>query len=721
MDSLKYIIFCILALPALTGTALADIDNLSAETYLNRKLNIAVGYQSFSLNDNPNRAVEYRKFSSNPTLDLSYFGNYEKAHVDLSIDVRNEDDYETAFIYDRGSKLRFSLLSERFFHNLDHIPYDNGFEGDGDHRVESGTSVIGSRPDGDLNDNIRAYYTDHDPDDNYGVKVELNEVKLRIKLPTYPAHLNLSYWRLEKHGDRQLRFADENCTGCHVQSKTRNIDRVTNELKASIDGHFGYVDLEMVTLYREFNDNEPSPTDSFGEHLRGREAGEYLHTEDPDSTAKEITLRANTSPSGGLVGSASITLGKRENKSDIDTVNPIEAETDYLKTSADVTYTPSKNWTVNVRHRYLDVDNDNSHDLNNYGSLNPNNLAVRESIDFTRAWYEVIGNYRPNSNLTVKAELRREDIKRDQTGPPAENHSAEIMAPLEDTVAIEIDPYWELPKDESITKFKIGFHSRYLDKSALKISGWASIESNDDPSYGTSFSDSREIFLSTRYSTSPLWGVNASLDMLDEDNNDRIVRQFDAAVGNEFVTYDLGRDRQQQRISLGAWLIPTEGLSLDLSYGYLATDIRQDLLFGGESNSDVDLRNYTIEDDDVDYEQKVHTLTAGATWQVLDNLSCRTEAYLIRSEASYDPNFETNPLEFLDGLDVINGIASSDDLREISRIDIRQKGLKGRINWQIDESWSCAVEAVYDKYDDKNSNVYDGSVVSYMASVSRTW
>lgn len=727
MNPFKYIMFCVLALATLNGMALADINNGDAEILLTKEATAAIGYQSFSLNGEPGRAAEYRSMTSSPTLDLYYFDYYGKAHAALEVKVRNDQDYEADVHLSNGSQLQISMLSERFFHNLDHTPYDNGIDGNGNNRMPdpARAPAEGSRPDGTFNNDIRTYYTDHDPNADYGQKIDINEVKLRVKMPAYPAHLNLAYWRLEKHGKRQLRFADENCTGCHMQSRTRSIDRVTNELKAGVDGHFGYIDLEAGVVYREFKDNEAIPTDNFAAHgssgTEDRNPGDYEHAEDPESTVKEITLRANTSPSGGLAGSASITLGKRENNSELHSIKPVTAETDYLKTSADVTYTPNKHWTINLRHRYLDLDNDNSNNLSNYGSLNPNNLNVRESIDFTRAWYEIIGNYRPAANLTLKAELRREDIKRDHTGPPVGHHSQPIATPIDETAAITIDPYWELPEEESLTKLKIGFHSRFFEKSALKISGWTSIERKDDPSYGTSFSDSRELFLSARYSPSSFWGVNAALDLLDEDNNDRVVLQFDNAAGNEFVSYDLGRNRQQQSISLGAWLVPVERLVIDLNYGYLATGIEQDLLFGTAANTEDPLSDFTIEDEDVDYQQTVHTLSAGATWQIHDDLSCRVEGYHIRSEAAYDPKFATTSLVFLNELGALFGSASSADLREISKIDIRQNGLRSRLNWQIDESWSCTLEASYDDYDEMNSNVYDGSVISSMASLSRTW
>ncbi len=728
MSPSKYIvfIFSLLLLFLSSGSALADTETIPEEDLIKSEATLAIGYQTFSLRDEPGRAAEYKSFETSPTLDLTFFNESEEGYY-FSGDVNflNDEEYDVEVNLSKSSQFRLSLRTERFFHNLDHIPYDNGSTGPGDNR-EAGTPVEGSRPDSEFSGSMRAYYTDYNPNQEYGQRTDSSEIKLRTKLPTYPAHLNLSYWRLEKNGHRQLRFAGENCTGCHMQSSTRKLDRVTEEIKGGVDAHLGYIDLSIEAVHREFRNKEDIPENNFGEHRRADGAYEpddqYQHDEDPDSEMTELTLRANTSPSGGLVGSASFTIGERENNSDITSVGPIKAETDYYKTTADVTYTPSQFWTVNLRYRLFDIDNDNSDFINTYAGKDPN-LEVREALDYERAWYEAVVNYRPSGKLTLKAELRYEEIDRSNTGPAEAHHSDTDATPPD---KVHIDPYWELPSKEAITRAKIGFYSRLLEKSALKVSGWAMLRHDDDPAYGTSYEDSRELFLSANYAPSPFWGLTASLDILDEDNNGQTVIQLfdddgDALTPDLKIPYDIDRERQQQNFSTGAWVIPADGLSFDMNYGYLHTEISQDLLFGAETNPDNPLRDYTIEDNDVDYEQTVHTLSAGVTWQILDTLSCRMEGYHIRSEASYDPDFATTPLEFLVGANAVLGTASSSELRAISKVDIQQNGLKGRVNWQIDQNLSCRFETTYDDYDDGNSNVFDGSVVSYMASITRSW
>lgn len=688
------------------GVAVADIIDVEASDKIETEAAVTVGYRGTSVHGAPGRALEYDSLESGPLLGARLFTDRGPYHLDFKINYLNDKDYSARASVDTTGLVRLDLRTERFFHNLDHIPYDNGNIGETAPlvRTPAGPPAEGSRPDALFNGTYRAIYTDRNPTAEYGLRLDVSEAKLKVKCPDYPAHFTLSYWRYEKAGEKQLRFADENCaTACHMQSKSRKIDRVTDEVKAGIDAHAGFVDLALEALYRAFRDHQSVPADDFGNHSRGRAAGNYDHDEDPDSQLTELTLRVNTAPSGGLVGSASFTIGERENRSDLTSVSSVEAETDYYKTAADVTYTPSQNWTFNLRYRLLNMESSNSDGLTDTDAFT-SPLAVRDAIDIDRAWYEAVANYRPTSRLTFKGELRREEIDRSNTGAAVAHSSS--------TVPITINPNWALPDEENITRVKLGFNSRMLQKSALKVSGWASLQRNDDPAYGTSFAESRELFLAVNYVPESLWGLAASVNLLSEENDGHEIRQSATAV------YDLERERRQQNASLGAWLNPLKGLTFDLNYGYLRTAINQDLLFGsGTNNTTVPPTNYAIEDEGVDYRQAVHSLSAGATWQPTKQIACRLEGYHIRSKAYFSPEFEQFGVVYSGGL----GDATAADLRGISKLDVRQNGVRGRVDWKLDENWACGIEATFDEYDENGGDVFDGSVQTAMVSLSRSW
>jgi hypothetical protein len=659
---------------------------------------VDLGYRGFSVHGTPGRAGEFISQQSGPTLGTRILTTTGPLQLNLDGRYLSDDEFNIDAVLSTKSLVRLSLRSERFFHNLDHIPYDNGYTGIPDARNLTGIPGEGSRPDSTgaaASFNRRIYYTDPNPNATYGLQIDLNEVKARVKCPDYPAHFNIAYWRFEKEGEKQQRFLDHRgasagCGACHMQSKSRSVDMVTEEVKASVDAHAGFLDIVMEGLFRTFRERESTPVDRFY-------PGNILpHDETPDSKLREFSLKLNTAPSGGLVGSASFTIGKRENQSELASEGPIKAETDYTKTSADVTYTPNEKWTVSMRYRLLDMDSDNSDTLTRYANA-PDSIPVREAIDITRAWYEGVVNYRPWRSLTLKAELRREDIERD-LGPGAG---------------------WELPEEEIVTRVKLGFTSRLLEKSALKLSGWAALQRSDDPAYGTSAEESRELFLSATYAPAGRWGLAGSVGFLEEENDGRTVQQVDRNNLADVVNFDLARKHKQQRFNFGGWLIPADGVTLDLNYGFFRTAIDQDLLFGTDPHSANSSRNITVEDEGADYRQSVQTVSLGATWTPRDDLSCRLEGYHIRSKAYFSPEFYRDGLEYVNGSFV--GVSSSADLRDISKVNIVQNGIKGRVSWQIDDNLTCGLEATFDDYDEKGNNIFDGSVQSYMASLTYTF
>ncbi len=184
--------------------------------------------------------------------------------------------------------------------------------------------------------------------------------------------------------------------------------------------------------------------------------------------------KINLPPSGGFVTSASFTIGKRENESNGSDIKPIDTETDYQKLAADVTYTPSEKWTMNFRYRMLDLDNDGpNYQTSNYkfsGFVPTATAPVRQSIDIDRGHYAATISYRPTRRLTFKGDYEREDTDRNHTGISQFS-----------SFAGQSDPYWDVPSNETIDRFRLSFFSRHLERSALKFSGWYEFKNIDNP------------------------------------------------------------------------------------------------------------------------------------------------------------------------------------------------------------------------------------------------
>jgi len=696
------------------GFGLADIDEVSPVEEDSKILEVSAGYSWVSKDDNPNRAAEYSFLEDSSTFNLIYKQDFGDNYVSLVGDFANYNDYFVEGHFDYTTLLRFTVRSERMYHNLDHIPYQDHPEA----RDPAGTTLINvfdiSDPDNpvpapDL-DVVDAYYSDHNPDTDYGRRITIDEVKLRSKIPTYPAHFNLSYWRMEKKGKDQLRFVDENCaSACHMQSRNRKIDRVTEEITAGFDAHLGPVDIAFLQTLRKFREKEDPPDDAFNNLFAlGRPPGGYIHDEAPDSRLSESTFMINLPPSGGFVSSASYTIGKRENQSNLANGHRKDPETDYQKLAADVTYTPGEHWTVNFRYRMLDLDNDSPSTLtsdelafNNFG----NPISVRDSVDIDRNNYAVFVSYRPSHRLTLKGEFEHEDTDRSDTGIGQHNSFAGIS-----------NPNWNLPDNEEINRFRLTFFSRLLEKSALKLNGWYEYTNIDNPAYGTTLSDSNEFFVSASYKPASIWGATGSIDILRGDNNDRTAIQFDSGQ----VPYDLDRDEKRENLALGFWFVPNDILSAYLNYGWLHSRVDQDVLFGAapDTSAPGGLTDYTILDDNADYEQRVHTLSAGINLRILENINCRLEGYHIRSSAKFSPDFDSRNSEYFNGDFVGEALANDDDLQEISEVDLRQNGFKARISWKLSEILTAGVAYTFDDYEDKNTNAFDGTAQTFTANLT---
>jgi len=651
------------------GFAQADLADLSLLKDDNKVLDVSVGYRWVSTDDTPNRAAEYISLDDSSTFNLVYKQDSGNRGFSLTADFLNDNDYSVEASFDYKALIRLNARSERMYHNLDHIPYQDHPEA----RQPAPPNIS---------------YEDHDSDANYGRRVTIDEVKLRGKLPAYPAHINFSYWRMEKKGKEQLRFVDEGCaSSCHMQSSTRKTDRVTEEITAGFDAHLGPVDIAFLQTLREFRAKEDPPVDDFNVNFLGRPKGAYTHDTAPDSKLSESTFTINLPPSGGFVSSASYTIGKRENDSEQTDFSREDPETDYQKLAADATYTPGENWTVNFRYRMLDLDSDSpatltSGDLS-FGSFG-STIPVRESIDIDRNNYAAFVSYRPSRRLTIKGEFEHEDIERTNTGI-GQYSSFPTATP---------NPNWAVPEDEEINRFRLTFFSRLLEKSALKLNGWYEYTNIDNPAYGTTLSNSNELFFNASYKPSAIWGATGSIDILRGENDDRTTTQFD----NGPVPYDLNRDEERENLALGFWLLPNDIISADLNYGWLHAKIDQDVLFGSEPTV------FTILDNNADYEQQVHTLSAGINLRVMETVNCRLEGYHIRSSAEFSPGF-----------------GSPDGLKEISEIDIRQNGVKARVRWKLSEMLTAGVEYTFDDYDDRNFNSFDGSAQTFLTSLTGTF
>ncbi len=646
----------------------------------------SLGYRPVSTTGNVVRASEYAKPVDSAVGDLGI--HYFSLNQHLYLDARylNDSDYHGEFHFDYKGLVRFHALGESLYHNLEHISYPT---------QSIPNPVTGTPP---------LTVSDQNPGDEYHMDVRRASVQARGKLPSFPAHLNLAYWRLEREGSQQMRYLDESCGGCHKQSRTRQVDRVTEEFTGSIDAHLGPVDLILEQLVRQFRDQAPVPTDIFQEHdFRTANAALLEHDEDPDSQLIATTLKAHTSLSGGFNAAAGFTVGTRKNQSKLTGVSPVEAETDFTKTVGDVSYTPTPRLTLNFRYRLLDMTSSNSNvQFLNDVLADPDvftlpNIPVRNTIDLTRAWYAGTATWRPHRSLTVKGDYRREDLDRSNTGAAGD--------PL----------VWVLPDHEVRSQYRLSTFLHPRSVKGLKFKTWYQYRTTDDPAYATTIAEGHEGFAALTWAPAPFWGFHLSGRAARGENQEHTVLQVTANGSGE---YQIDRTSTNQSLAAGFWANISRTCDLGLHYGYFRTRIEQDILFGQEPFNDL-----TIEDEDVEFAQDVQTLTLAVNLRATDALGLLFEARGSKADGQYSPDFAPRSLDFRvnPGDPPLIFPVDSSQLAALSAFDFVRYGFVTGLDWKPFPNWTCSARYSYDDYDDRIGGQFEGSVQAITLTTGIAW
>lgn len=657
---LAAVFFVVCLCPALS---IAEGEPAAADT--ETRIQFDFGYRGVDSDGRVNRAAEYVDTSEHDdgrTFGLDAFGSSKKKHIALEGKYLTQDDYLVNGHIDLAGQVRAEFRSEKMLHNLEHA---QAFD-----LTDSGV-----------------WQDDQSPDDVYSVGIRIDETRAKVRLPLLPAHLSVGYWRLQRDGAKQMRFVDESCTNqCHVQFKTRPVDRITEELSGSVDAHVGPIDLIFEQLVRQFRDREAIPNDWFDAHGRptpDRPAGDYYHDEDPNSKLILSTLKAHTSLSGGVNVAASTSLGKMENQSNLPDeaggVSPVESETKIFKATGDVTYVPLPQLTFNFRYRLLDLDNENSDAFET-----PELEDIPDNIDTTRGVYGATVAYRPLNQITLKGNFQREDVERD-FGP--------------DT--------WDLPKEQTIDSYRVDLLTRSFGRK-LKTDLWYQYQRSSEEVYGTTPEKKHQTFLGVSVNPAKRWGglLNAQYD---QESGDEYKIEYDAdgnpATPADNVSYRLPHDTDRGKLTAGLWMNPHDRINLNLFYGYLWTQTTRKAQFGLQPA-------YAITAD-AESRQLVRNATATLGVQVAEPVRWTTTINYIRSSFDFDPEFEATTLP--------TGEVNDADLKAISRVEMAQRIASTSLDWQVSPACTCSGILTYADYDDVYANRFDGIVRTAMINLSMIW
>jgi hypothetical protein len=627
------------------------------------------GYRFFNVDGIGGRAAEYENLHSNPTLFglLNYMGRENK--YALEGNFLNDRDYYGELTYDHKGEYRFQLWTESLFHNLDH---ERPFS-----------------PDYTTAGGVPYSAVDRNPADSYGVRVEQDLAQFRYKLPRYPLHLNLGYWRMVKEGSMQQRFADQAFEGSPntIFSQSRNIDRVTHEGKFGFDVHLGLLDLIYDFKIRQFGDLTPTPSDFFIARTNAtpgyvqHAAGVLPHDETPDSRFYSHTVKLHTSLSGGVVGAASYTYGKRENLSSMNGIQGANQTSDTMHNVAgDFTYTPCGFFSMALKYRRQEIDRDAPDILTTTIAAYSNPIfTVRPAIDTVKDTVTATLSFLPIKLLTIKGEYKGEFLSRDNLdGWNRPGTTASMI----------------LPDRVDVHKGTLTLLSRPL--KGLRLKAQYSYSSADNAIYGNAFEQKHDGSVLVTYNSPRNWGVTANARIIRESSDHLTISSLDLVTPSE--TFQLPRERTVDNATLSFWFVPVQNLTVSGSYGLLRSNTDQGILFSGTLPGSYSPANYT---------SQAQVYSVSAVYRFDEKLDLSLALQQVRSYSIFTPAF-ANP-------------ALAGDVQRISQTKTVESSLSARAEYRLTKNFSCALDYSYRDYDEKLQRLANGTVQTVSAFVRAKW
>lgn len=628
------------------------------------------GYRFLSVNRFGGRAAEYDFLRSNPVLGAlaSHLGRDRK--FSLEGGYLNDRDYHGDLTYDYKGIYRLNLRTESLFHNLDH------------ERLFTPPFTLGgnSYSPADLN-----------PGDRYGVRVEQDFARFRYKVPFFPAHLNLGYWRMIKEGSSQQRFSDHAFEGTPntIFSRSREIDRRTHEGEFGVDAHLGPIDVIYDFRIREFGEHAATPRDTFIPRLAPdlvmqRNGGLLEHNENPDSRFLAHTIRLHTSMSGGLTGAASYTYGRRENLSNLADFRGADLASDTINNIAgDFTYAPSRIFFIALKYRRQDIDRSAPPTLTSAAGIVANPpVAVREALDSEKDTITVTLSYRPVTILTLKGEYKGEFLSRDNLGPWVRPGKLVTVS---------------FPGHSDTHTGSLALLGRPV--KGLKLKAEYRYSTADHPAYANAYEEKHEGTFQAAYNAPNRWGVTAGTRISREDSDRLAVTTLDLFAAP--VTIPIPRDKKVATATVSLWCVPLRNLTVTGSYSLLRSSTDQAVLFAGTTPGSDALTNYTSQ-------AMLYSVNGLYHWDERLDLSLALQQ--VRSFAEFDPQF----------IDIGQDMDTS-GIKELSRLETVESTLSARADYRFARNLSCALEYAFKDYDEKNSSLFNGSVNSVMIYLAMKW
>ncbi|PLX80098.1 MAG: hypothetical protein C0616_09185 [Desulfuromonas sp.] len=653
---------------------------------------LEIGYQGDSESGNPLYAAPFHETESGPVGVVEMLRVDPRFRGHLEADYRSESEQYGQFDLDYRGLLRLRASAEKFIHRLDHLPFD------GESRPAASRMGDGSDPE------ILA--NDLDPAGEYQNSIERGEVSVKAKIPKFPAHVGVDYWRWEKQGDQQHRFLVEgadstpqSCNGCHLTSTKKRIDRTTEQVKLTLDAHLGYIDVNVVHAIRDFRENADPPRDTFGSQfydidppIEYRSPGDYQHDVTPDSKLQYTRIEAHSSLSSGLVGLVGATFGERTNEGALADKLSSRPETDFRMYSGDLIYTPWGGLRLQGYFRLLDLETETPafQSVEGHGV----DAIISDPIDVRRNLYGVRAAWDLNERMLLRGELKQSDNRRSDVFQDGNRR-------------------WNVEEDEQETTTRWTLRVDLLERRRLRWETRYRYRHVVDPAYGNTAENEHHAFTGLSWTGQQQGGVvhlnyqhgrNSDFNLLIEPNAD-----------GQYLQLPYGFQRNNWNVSFNGWWNPIQNLSMQWGGGYQWTDIDQELVFGSDPNPDINIEASSTEyrHDQLSFYLQLAT---DITEQIQGNVGYRYE----RADGRVGTEFTERELAYLGFPTTVVSVDDSDMLKG-NTFDYASDSFHFELRWKPDPVFHLTTAYDLSRYRDHIDDRTDGEIQTFLLSLGMLW
>lgn len=267
--------------------------------------------------------------------------------IHLEFDYYNDNDWFGDFRQSYKDYFQVRFLPRRFVHNLDNLAVF-----DFNPATRNYNSSVAYSPDPlDPSKGTTPYNTNGNdverPDalvDNYSLKIDIDQYRLRLKTPDFPLHFYHEGEIVSRTGLQQMRFVGG--TGTTSGSSTavegpggpgslplvtpiatsrgrvrvteaRVIDQESKEFTFGANAHLGLFEIDLSNKTRKFENNVAAPTYNYEIASAGAVTGATINTSHnviPELKATTNSLKIHTSHTGRIVASATYTEISKTNE-----------------------------------------------------------------------------------------------------------------------------------------------------------------------------------------------------------------------------------------------------------------------------------------------------------------------------------------------------------------------------------------------------------------------